>query len=374
MSTSNYFRTILLRALNDKALPRLSNISEMPHIYAASPFNYEEVEHWTIQKEFLPAKNRPPQEIIKSWPKYRVKHTPFMRFLFVYEGTADIRVGIDAELAKQLCENDRKDAVGLEVLHLSAPSAVYFPPGIAYSNESYPFQEDSNSQAATSRILCIEMFDELFVSTIVSDSTGVYTTHALQIDDEHLRVMINRYHDELKAHAVRQSWGGKVLLHKLLLDIVRQIRNQLSAEILLLRNTAWPRFDQELLTALSKMSPKNQELWQRISQYIDTHLDCDLEWETLAKELGISAVHLNRIVQQATNTTTMRYVTRRRIDAAKFMLRAGTYPIKGIASFVGFSSVSSFSNSFRRHMGCSPREYRQQELNPVPTKKWTYDE
>lgn len=374
MLTSNYFRTLLLKDLDNKAIPLLSQVSEMPHVYAAPPFNYDDVKHWTIQKEFIPAKKRPAEEIIRNWGEYRVKYTCFTRLLFVYEGAVDVRVGIDSQMAEQLDNDDIERAVGLEALRLPAASAIYFPPGIAYSSESYPFQENNDPQTAAARMLCIEMFDELIVSIIISEAKGVYMTHALQLDDKHLRGMMDRYLHELKTYAAQPSWGGKVLLQKVLLDIIRQIRKQLNAEILLLRNTSWPYFERELVDALSKMSPKNQKLWHHISQYIDTHLDCDLEWETLAKELGISAVHLNRIVQQASGTTTMRYVTKRRISAARSMLKAGTYPIKGIASFVGFRSLRSFSNSFQREMGCSPRAYRKRELNPIPTKKWKFED
>lgn len=64
----------------------------------------------------------------------------------------------------------------------------------------------------------------------------------------------------------------------------------------------------------------------------------------------------------------MAYLTRRRIERAKDLLRSANLAITEVAAMVGFSNLGSFSTRFRRLVGESPREYRQRYVDEASSQ------
>jgi len=52
------------------------------------------------------------------------------------------------------------------------------------------------------------------------------------------------------------------------------------------------------------------------------------------------------------------YLTARRLQEAKNLLRQSEWTVSTISEFVGFHSQNHFYNWFRRHEKCSPSEFR----------------
>jgi AraC-like DNA-binding protein len=57
----------------------------------------------------------------------------------------------------------------------------------------------------------------------------------------------------------------------------------------------------------------------------------------------------------------LQYLTRLRINAAAMHLRTSDDKLRSIASGAGYSSLPAFVKSFKRLMGTTPGEYRQQD-------------
>jgi AraC family transcriptional regulator len=81
--------------------------------------------------------------------------------------------------------------------------------------------------------------------------------------------------------------------------------------------------------------------------------------DEIATEVGLSRYHFSRAFKASTGLAPHRYVTLRRIDRAKELLRSTDTPLIDVALAVGFSSQSHLCDSFRRFVGVSPREYRR---------------
>ena len=79
----------------------------------------------------------------------------------------------------------------------------------------------------------------------------------------------------------------------------------------------------------------------------------------LAAECGLSARHFFRQFKAATGQTLTAYVTQRKIERARQLLRPGGPAIKVIAWECGFSSAAAFSAAFRKETGETPRQYRE---------------
>lgn len=81
--------------------------------------------------------------------------------------------------------------------------------------------------------------------------------------------------------------------------------------------------------------------------------------ETLARRSGASRSRFALQFQNRLGTSPMRYLLEWRMVLAKAALRSGTRSISEIAFDVGFQSVSAFSTTFRRSVGCSPKQFAE---------------
>jgi AraC-like DNA-binding protein len=87
-----------------------------------------------------------------------------------------------------------------------------------------------------------------------------------------------------------------------------------------------------------------------------------LDLERLAAEAGYSRFHFSRAFRDAFGETPRHYLTRRRIERAKDLLRSANLTVTEICFLVGFSSLGSFSARFSELVGVSPTEYRRRAV------------
>jgi transcriptional regulator GlxA family with amidase domain len=100
-----------------------------------------------------------------------------------------------------------------------------------------------------------------------------------------------------------------------------------------------------------------------------------LDVPTLARIAHVSPAHFSRTFRGAFGETPHRYLQRRRVERAMFLLRVGDHAITDVCVAVGFTSLGTFSRTFRDIVGISPSEYRRAVVNAaVPTcfaMSWT---
>jgi AraC-like DNA-binding protein len=96
-----------------------------------------------------------------------------------------------------------------------------------------------------------------------------------------------------------------------------------------------------------------------------------LDLAQLARRAGCSPYHFLRSFAAAYGRTPGRYLTHRRVERAKELLRTANLTVTEICFLVGFSSLGSFSARFSKIVGRSPSAYRAQAVRaggrpPVP--------
>jgi AraC-like DNA-binding protein len=91
-----------------------------------------------------------------------------------------------------------------------------------------------------------------------------------------------------------------------------------------------------------------------------------LTLDSMAQAAHLSKFHFARAFTKAYGETPGTYLTRRRIERAKDLLRAANLTITEICFLVGFESVGSFSWRFRALVGMSPTEYRSASAGAPP--------
>jgi AraC family transcriptional regulator len=106
-----------------------------------------------------------------------------------------------------------------------------------------------------------------------------------------------------------------------------------------------------------------------VVEYIDRHLDSELDLATLAGVAHFSEFHFHRLFRALTGEALGDYVRRRRLEIAAIQLRSQLQvPVLGIAIGVGFGSAEAFTRAFRMRFGCSPTEWRKSKHDQMARK------
>ncbi len=96
---------------------------------------------------------------------------------------------------------------------------------------------------------------------------------------------------------------------------------------------------------------------RRARNLADRHYAEPLDLDTLAAA-NVSKYHFARQFAVIYGSTPMRYLTTRRIERARDLLRSANLTVTEICAMVGCNSPGSFSSRFRELVGASPTEYR----------------
>jgi len=97
---------------------------------------------------------------------------------------------------------------------------------------------------------------------------------------------------------------------------------------------------------------------KRVLDFIEARIAADISLDDLAAEASLSPFHFSRMFRAATGLAPHRYVTERRVEAAKEKLRLGRSSLVEIALDTGFGSQANFTRVFRKMTGLTPGQYR----------------
>ena len=104
------------------------------------------------------------------------------------------------------------------------------------------------------------------------------------------------------------------------------------------------------------------KMLKKALDYIDANYDKDtLSLNLVAENIGVSANYLSAIFSQNMQKTFVEYMTEKRIEKAKKLLKQTDKTSGEIAKEVGYKDSHYFSFVFKKLQGCSPREYRTEK-------------
>src|SRR5438105_3483744 len=93
-----------------------------------------------------------------------------------------------------------------------------------------------------------------------------------------------------------------------------------------------------------------------------------LDVPALARIAFVSEAHFIRTFRATFGETPHRYLQRRRVERSMFLLRETNRSVTDICLDVGFSSLGTFSRTFRDIVGQSPTDYRLgADVSAAPT-------
>jgi AraC-like DNA-binding protein len=97
---------------------------------------------------------------------------------------------------------------------------------------------------------------------------------------------------------------------------------------------------------------------RRARDLMDLRYAEPLDLQQVAAEAGFSKFHFAREFKDAFGESPGAYLSRRRVERAKDMLRSANLTVTEVCMLVGFSSLGSFSWRFSSLVGMSPSAYQ----------------
>ena len=104
-------------------------------------------------------------------------------------------------------------------------------------------------------------------------------------------------------------------------------------------------------------------LVQKVVTQIDYDLTADLGLKAISSLLNVNSSYLSTLFKKETGTTLTEYVNRKRIEHALFLLNSTNMQIQVIAQYCGIPDVNYFTKIFKKIIGQTPKDYREQISN-----------
>jgi AraC-like DNA-binding protein len=92
---------------------------------------------------------------------------------------------------------------------------------------------------------------------------------------------------------------------------------------------------------------------------MDLRFADQLDLDQMAAQAGFSKFHFARAFKDAYGETPANYLTLRRVERAKDLLRSANLTVTEVCMLVGFSSLGSFSSRFSELVGMSPSAFQR---------------
>jgi len=123
------------------------------------------------------------------------------------------------------------------------------------------------------------------------------------------------------------------------------------------------RFLTELYCSLLPGTGIPQDTTERVEDFILAYIeknyhDENVNIEDIAEKLRLSRPYVSTLFKRSTGVAFSQYLMEFRINKAKELLLGTDYPVKVVASRVGYGTHTSFTRSFSKAVGISPEQFR----------------
>ena len=103
---------------------------------------------------------------------------------------------------------------------------------------------------------------------------------------------------------------------------------------------------------------KSEQITHDFTQLVMRHYSQERNVAFYAEKLGITQAHLSTTIRQVTGKTCLEIIASMVIMDAKAQLKSTEASVQSIAYSLNFTNMSFFGKYFKRHVGISPQEYR----------------
>jgi AraC family transcriptional regulator len=111
-------------------------------------------------------------------------------------------------------------------------------------------------------------------------------------------------------------------------------------------------------TTETPLADRPRSRFTAATDFVEEHLDRKIGLCELASLVALSVSQFAHAFKAEYGVSPHRYLTVRRIERAKTLLRTTDYTVASIAQRAGFASQAHFSDSFGKIVGVTPSAYR----------------
>lgn len=122
-------------------------------------------------------------------------------------------------------------------------------------------------------------------------------------------------------------------------------------------------FVDKMATACRNMVEKKVEKSTKVidaaKEYILKNYNRDISLDDVSREVNISPYYFSKLFKDDTGAGFIEYLTNIRIEKAKELISGTEYSMKEICQMVGYTDPNYFSRSFKKKVGVTPTEYKE---------------
>ena len=224
--------------------------------------------------------------------------------------------------------------VGSERYRIQRGDIIFVPPGVSHR----PLLPENLAEPYKRYVLWLspefmEGYCSLFPYSVGDIGMGILRTGGTKWDC--LRELFRAGVEE--AEGAADGWEAAVIGNTMmLLTQIKRAREDCSA---------------------STLEAEKPELLDRIMAYVEAHYATAMTIGDLAKQFFVSSSTVSHLFQQKLGVSFYRYVTQRRLIAAKTLIEKGQL-LEHVALQSGFGDYSGFYRAFKQEYGITPRQYR----------------
>lgn len=258
------------------------------------------------------------------------------------------RIGIGG--IKRLKSSRDSFEEAIKALYISDDNVAHvddLPIAVAYE-ESYPisledgiFEKLSDKDADGCVVVAGEFFDWMI---------GMYANDFMSIRLKSLEFV-------LRAESEMYKSGGHVYSFESRKNYLTDLMNISDGDEL----KKW--FLDKMHNAASNMSTGSSDhthyLIRKALELIDENFSKDISLNEISESLNISSYYFSKLFKDETGEGFVEYLTRKRVERAKEMLKDPERSIKEVGCDCGYSDPNYFSRIFKKVVGMTPTEYKE---------------
>lgn len=229
------------------------------------------------------------------------------------------------------------------VEHLAPGDLVFLGPGVAHTLTSEAPEGGSFGQSDNTLLLCgycnfdqdtLTPLREVFPRSVIVRS-----------EELHKHPWLKSTFDQLSSEYMAQNPGTEIIVNKLtevvLVELIRINFGRLEKPSFLRALS-----DKRISKALEMLHSEPQQAWTV---------------ELLASEVGMSRAAFAKHFKLLVGEPMFAYLSQLRVQKAKEQLRTTGLSVDDIAVSMGYESERSFTKTFQKYVGLTPKQYRKAE-------------
>lgn len=119
--------------------------------------------------------------------------------------------------------------------------------------------------------------------------------------------------------------------------------------------------DRVFLGRSARGNNRTRSMVLEVQAYIRAHLDQDISLTRLADAEGVHPAYLSRVYREVSGQNVRDFIVDEKLRCAQRMLKDRRVRMVDICEAIGMNSGSYFSHFFKKHMGMTPQDYRDQQ-------------